>query len=116
VPAGSGLNQILLLASVIAWRKPGIVLLDEPDAHLHSSVQTQLLDFLIELVSRFKLQVILATHSKDLIGRAPLEAIDPVDRSRRKLSPLASLDHLLLEYQRQGSVSNVDLALLYQTK
>jgi predicted ATPase len=116
VSAGSGLNQILQLASIIAWRKPGIVLLDEPDAHLHSSVQAQLLDFLTELVDEFKLQVVLATHSKDLIGRAPLETIVPVDRTRSKLGPLASIDHLLLEYQRQGTVSNVDLALLYQTK
>lgn len=116
VSAGSGLNQILQLASIIAWRKPGIVLLDEPDAHLHSSVQAQLLDFIMELVERFKLQIILATHSKDLIGQAPLHSIIPVDRTRTKLTPLASLDHLLLEYQRQGSLSNVDLALLYQTK
>jgi len=116
VSAGSGLNQLLQLASIIARRKPGIVLLDEPDAHLHSSVQAQLLDFLTELVDRFKLQVIVATHSKDLIGRAPLVAIIPIDRTRAKLAPLASLDHLLLEYQRQGAVSNVDLALLYQTK
>ena len=71
VSAGSGLNQLLQLASIIAWRKPGIVLLDEPDAHLHSSVQAQLLDFLTELVDRFKLQVIVATHSKDLIRHTP---------------------------------------------
>ena len=116
VSAGSGLNQILQLAAIISWRKPGIVLLDEPDAHLHSSVQAQLLDFLTELVDSFHLQVILATHSRDLIGQAPLQAIVPVDRSRSKLTPLASLDHLLLEYQRQGTITNVDLALLYQTK
>jgi predicted ATPase len=116
VSAGSGLNQILQIASVIAWKKPGIVLLDEPDAHLHSSVQAQLLDFLMELVNRFRLQVILATHSRDLIGQAPLQSIVPVDKSRPRLQPLASIDHLLLEYQRQGVITNVELALLYQTK
>lgn len=36
--------------------------------------------------------------------------------TRKELKPISSLEHLLLEYQRQGAVSNVDLALLYQTK
>lgn len=101
---------------MIVWRKPGIVLLDEPDAHLHTSVQAQLLDLLTTLVDRYKLQVIVATHSRDLISQAPLQSIIPIDRSRPKLVPLKSLDHLLLEYQRQGTITNIDLALLYQTK
>jgi len=116
VSSGSGLNQILQLASIIAWRKPSLVLLDEPDAHLHSSVQAQLFDFLNSLVDRYGIQVILSTHSRDLISQAPLDSIIPVDASRRVLTPLQSLEHLLLEYQRFGPLSNVDLALLYQTK
>jgi len=116
VSAGSGLNQILQLAATIAWRRPGIVLLDEPDAHLHKTLQTKLLDFLYELSSHYGLQIILATHSRDLISQAPLHTIIPVDLSRDHLVPLQSLEHLLLEFERQGTVSNVDLALLYQTK
>lgn len=116
VSSGSGLNQLLQLACIIAWRKPSIVLLDEPDAHLHSSVQIELFDFLSDLSIKQNIQVILSTHSRDLISQAPLESIVPVDPSRGRLQPLESLDHLLLEYQRYGPLSNVDLALLYQTK
>lgn len=116
VSSGSGLNQILQLACIVAWRKPAIVLLDEPDAHLHSSVQAQLFDFLQSLVERYGIQVVLSTHSRDLISQAPLESIIPVDATRRKLVPLESLEHLLLEYQRFGALSNIDLAVLYQTK
>jgi predicted ATPase len=116
VSGGSGLNQVLQLAAIIAWRKPGIVLLDEPDAHLHSTLQAKLLDFLYELSRHYGLQIIISTHSRDLISRAPLQSILPVDLTRQELKPIASLEHLLLEYQRQGTVSNVDLALLYQTK
>lgn len=116
VSSGSGLNQILQLACIIAWRKPSLVLLDEPDAHLHSSVQAELFDLLSDLANEHNVQIILSTHSRDLISQAPLESIVPVDRTRSKLQPLQSLDHLLLEYQRYGSLSNVDLALLYQTK
>jgi predicted ATP-dependent endonuclease of OLD family len=116
ISEGSGFNQILLLATIIAWRKPAIVLLDEPDAHLHSSIQSNLLEFLSDLVERYNIQIILATHSKDLIGQASIDSIIPIDRSRKEIGPLQSLDHLLLEYRRQGAISNVDLALLYQTK
>lgn len=116
VSAGSGLNQILSLTAVLAWRRPGIVLLDEPDAHLHSSIQAQLLEFLSDLATRFNIQIVAATHSRDIISRAALKNIVPVDRSRTELHPLESLEHLLLEYERHGVVSNVDLALLYQTR
>ena len=116
VSGGSGLNQILQLAAIIAWRKPGIALLDEPDAHLHTTLQARMLDLLYELSGRYGIQVILSTHSRDIISQAPLETIIPIDLSRSHLQPIASLEHLLLEFGRQGTVSNVDLALLYQTK
>lgn len=116
VSAGSGLNQILQLAAIIAWRRPGIVLLDEPDAHLHTTLQARLLDFLYELAEHYRIQIILSTHSRDLISQAPLQTIIPVDLSRSHLKPMAALEHLLLEFERQGTVSNVDIALLYQTK
>jgi hypothetical protein len=116
VSGGSGLNQILQLAAIIAWRKPGIVLLDEPDAHLHTTLQARMLDLLYELSGRYGIQVILSTHSRDIICQAPLETIIPIDLSRPHLQPIASLEHLLLEFGRQGIVSNVDIALLYQTK
>jgi predicted ATPase len=116
VSGGSGLNQVLQLGAIIAWRKPGIVLLDEPDAHLHTTLQARLLDLLYELADRYGMQVIISTHSRDIISQAPLETIIPIDLSRSHIKPMASLEHLLLEFERQGIVSNVDLALLYQTK
>lgn len=116
VSGGSGLNQILQLIAIIAWRKPGIVLLDEPDAHLHTTLQARTLEMLYELSNRYGIQIIISTHSRDIITQAPLETIVPIDLSRKELKPIASLEHLLLEFERQGTVSNVDLALLYQTK
>jgi hypothetical protein len=65
VSSGAGLNQLLQLAAIIAWRRPGYVLLDEPDAHLHTSIQLSLFDLLKALVERFGLQVILSTHSRE---------------------------------------------------
>ena len=116
VSAGSGMNQILQLLSLVVWRGSRIVLVDEPDAHLHTSLQSSLYDFLSDLSDQLDLQILMATHSRDLISRAPIETIIPVDLAQSELSPIGSIDHLLLEYRRHGAVSNVDIALLYQSR
>jgi AAA15 family ATPase/GTPase len=116
VSAGSGFIQILQLVSFIVWRKSRIILFDEPDSHLHTSLQFKLYNFLKELSDKMNLQMILATHSRDLISQAPMECIIPVDPNKTKLAPIQSMDHLLLEYKRYGAISNVDLALLYRSK
>ncbi len=116
VSAGSGLIQILQLASFVAWRASRIVLFDEPDSHLHTSLQARLFGFLKEISDRMNLQMIMATHSRDLISQAPMDSIIPVDPKKRELSSIRSTDHLLLEYKRYGGISNFDLALLYQCK
>ena len=116
VSAGSGLHQILKLGAFIAWRRARIVLLDEPDAHLHTSLQSRLSLFLHKLATEGKIQFILATHSRDLISRSPLESVIPVDASRREIRPISQIEHLLTEFRRLGPVGNFDVALLYQTK
>jgi predicted ATPase len=116
VSAGSGLHQILKLGAFIAWRRARIVLLDEPDAHLHTSLQSRLSLFLHKLATEGQIQFILATHSRDLISRSPLESVIPVDASRREIGPISQIEHLLTEFRRLGPVGNFDVALLYQTK
>lgn len=116
VSAGSGMNQILQIVAFAAWKRSPILLLDEPDSHLHTSLQARLFAFLQSLSDKLDLQIIMSTHSRDLISQAPLGSIIPIDFTRRILQPIASLEHLLLEYERHGEISNVDTALLYQTK
>ena len=116
VSAGSGMNQILQIVAFAAWKRSPILVLDEPDSHLHTSLQAKLFAFLQSLADQLDLQIIMSTHSRDLISQAPLGSIVPIDFTRRFLRPIASLEHLLLEYERHGEISNVDIALLYQTK
>ena len=42
--AGSGFQQFVYLFGFIALRRPNVILLDEPDVHLHGSLQRVLLD------------------------------------------------------------------------
>src|ERR1019366_5985694 len=45
-------------------------LLDEPDAHLHSSLQEQLLDSLREIAANTGKQILVATHSTEILRNA----------------------------------------------
>lgn len=49
--------------------KDGILLLDEPDVHLHPDLQDRLIKFLFQLLKENnKLQILIATHSTAIVG------------------------------------------------
>jgi predicted ATP-dependent endonuclease of OLD family len=70
--AGSGFQQFVYLFGFIRLRNPNLILLDEPDVHLHGTLQASLLTELKKLVRNDDKQIIFATHSRDIISR-----IDP---------------------------------------
>jgi energy-coupling factor transporter ATP-binding protein EcfA2 len=47
---------------------PRLLLLDEPDAHIHPDMQARFADFIVGLVERFSLQLVVATHSTSLLS------------------------------------------------
>lgn len=116
ISAGSGLHQILQLVTLLTWSESSIILLDEPDAHLHTSLQKKLFMFLDDLSRKLDLQLLIATHSRDFLAAAPLDSIIPVDITERRLKPMESMEHLLTEFERQGELSNLDIACLYNSK
>jgi predicted ATPase len=62
--------DILTIAAMWDIQAAGsrIVLIDEPDAHIHPDLQARFADFLVGVVERFKLQVVVATHSTTLLA------------------------------------------------
>lgn len=73
----SGESQLLslgldILTIVGIWRldkqKGGILLIDEPDAHIHPDLQIKLADFICQVESTFGVQVLVATHSTTLLA------------------------------------------------
>ena len=68
--AASGFLQVLLVYATIFGQPSAVYLLDEPDAHLHLSMQNVLFRDLCERAQKDKFQVIVATHSERLIGAA----------------------------------------------
>ncbi len=67
---GSGFLQWLSVFALATDPEIDVLLLDEPDAHLHPSLQDQLLESLRALSETGQKQVLLATHSTELLRNA----------------------------------------------
>jgi hypothetical protein len=70
--AGSGFQQVLMLLAFLHTRPGSILLLDEPDAHLHVILQDAIYGELRAVAVETKSQLIIATHSEVII-----ESVDP---------------------------------------
>jgi hypothetical protein len=79
-----------------------ILLLDEPDAHLHSSLQRQVARFLSERAGEGQ-QVIASTHAPDFIDEVPLNSLLWVDRAKAAAEPCDDVGKTLV---RLGAASN----------
>ena len=81
---GSGFLQWLSVFALATSPDIDVLLLDEPDAHLHPTLQGQLLEFLRELSERNGTQVLIATHSTEILRSAEPESIFHVRGSKSR--------------------------------
>lgn len=73
ISGGSGFHQILiLLAFYYGYDKSTTILFDEPDAHLHTNLQRNLLSY---FRNKSEKQFIMATHSPEFIGNVDMHDI-----------------------------------------
>ncbi|MEQ1907924.1 MAG: AAA family ATPase [Vicinamibacterales bacterium] len=70
--AGSGFQQVLMLLAMLNTRPGSVLLLDEPDAHLHMILQDAIYGELRDVAARTKSQLVVATHSEVIIN-----SVDP---------------------------------------
>ena len=68
--AGSGFQQVLMLLTFLNTRRGAVLLLDEPDAHLHVILQDAIYHELRAAAARHGSQLIIATHSEIVINSA----------------------------------------------
>jgi len=73
--AGSGFQQVVLLLACLSTRRGAVVLVDEPDAHLHVFLQDSIFSELHRAAAETKSQLVIATHSEVIFNSASPEQI-----------------------------------------
>ncbi|MEV4915416.1 AAA family ATPase [Streptomyces tirandamycinicus] len=79
---GSGFLQWLSVFTLATTDDVDVLLLDEPDAHLHPTLQAQMVEQLEDLASKKNKQVLLATHSSEILKTVDHRNIFQVRRGK----------------------------------
>jgi energy-coupling factor transporter ATP-binding protein EcfA2 len=87
-------------------------ILDEPDVYMHPDLQRRL----IRLVRRLFPQVVVATHSIEILAEVEPGEVLVIDRRRRRSAFLSALPGVQEIIDQIGSVHNVHLARLGQSR
>jgi len=88
------------------------VILDEPDVYMHADLQRKLIRF---LKARYK-QVIIATHSIEIISEVEPENILVIDKTQNTSNYSNSVPAVQSLLNRIGSIHNIGLARLWSAK
>lgn len=89
-----------------------LVVLDEPEIYLHPEVQHQLLS----LIRAGDADVVLATHSTEIMGEADPEEILLIDKAKRSARRVKDVEGVQQAMDMVGSVQNVTLAQLAKNR
>lgn len=65
--AGTGVLQAIQILSYVSVYQPQILILDEPDAHLHPNNQRRILNYIFGLAEERDFQIIISTHSRHVV-------------------------------------------------
>ena len=95
--AGSGFQQVLMLLAFLNSRPGSVLLVDEPDAHLHVLLQDAIYGELKKVALREGSQLVVATHSEVIINsveprelcavlNVPRPIADNIERNRLLMS------------------------------
>lgn len=104
--AGSGFQQILMLLAFLHARPASILLLDEPDAHLHVILQDVIFHELHSVAVKQKSQLIIATHSEVIINSVEPKLLCMIFDQPRMLESTEDRDRL---GEALRTVSQVDI-------
>lgn len=107
---GHGLQMwIQTMWFVSQCQKNSVVILDEPDVYMHADLQRRL----VRLLTPMFRQLIIATHSIEIIEESPSEYIIPVDSKKKVIRPIGDEEALQKLVAHIGSPLNIDLARLF---
>lgn len=106
---GSGIKMWLQIMWFLARTKNNdIIILDEPDVYMHADLQRKLLD----IVKMRYPQVIIATHSLEIIGRVEPENIVSVNKKDKQLRYATDSSAVQNIVDNIGGIHNLSLIRL----
>lgn len=68
--AATGILQVIQIFAYVILFRPKLMLIDEPDAHLHPDKQEKLIATLEKIAVEFNTQIIITTHSPFIVNAA----------------------------------------------
>lgn len=72
----SGIKDAMVLLTAVHFSEPGsLVLLEEPENHLHGGAQRAIMEIIAEVAERDGKQFLITTHSEVLVGMARTKAV-----------------------------------------
>lgn len=89
-----------------------IVVLDEPDVYMHADLQRRL----IRLVSSMFSQLVVATHSVEIMEEVTPDNIIPIDSKKKQIKPVGKHSLLQKLTDEMGSAFNLDLSRMFLSK
>ena len=117
VSAGSGFLQVLQIMAHALQNPSPILLLDEPDAHMHHSLQKAFLNVLRNFCIDENLQIVMASHSETFIREVLLKEIRVIDAGSDKENKFVNPDELQESLSKAGIwPSNYELSEILRTK
>jgi predicted ATP-dependent endonuclease of OLD family len=94
------------------FRESEIIILDEPDVYMHADLQKRL----IRLIKNEFPQVILTTHSIEIMSEVEPEDILIIDKEAKKSSFAINIPAVQRVVEGTGSIHNINLARLWRAK
>jgi energy-coupling factor transporter ATP-binding protein EcfA2 len=101
-----------LLTSLSAVTEASIIIIDEPEIYLHPDVQR----YLISILREMSPDIILATHSAEIMGEADPSEILLVDKRVKSARRLRDIDGIQSVLDSIGSIHNITLSHFARTK
>jgi energy-coupling factor transporter ATP-binding protein EcfA2 len=101
--SGGGLRTLISIATILKLTRASCILLDEPDTHLHSKLQRDIAEILLEHSESQNIQMVIATHSPDIIDSVPLDSLLFVDRLMSEAVPVDNVGNALVSL---GALTN----------
>lgn len=101
-----------LLTYISRYKDADLLIVDEPEVYLHPEVQRRLLGILREA----KPDVLLATHSVEILGEAEPSEILLIDKTKRSAQRLRDVDGVQQALDIIGSIQNITLTELARNR